>query len=323
MKAIVYDNYGGPEVLRVEELGTPSPKKGEVLIKIRAIEATKADCEMRSFRFSVKWFTLPLRLYLGIRKPRNRVLGSYFAGEVHSCGEGVTRLKVGDNVFGCGQLRMGAYAEYATYPETYTIGVMPTGVDFAKAASSLLGGLNALHYLNLAQVKNGIHILVIGGGGSIGLLAIQIARARGAVVTAVDKSEKERVIRTAGADRFIDYRKINFEAERKRYDVIFNMVPSTSFKTCVDNLNENGRYLMGNPRFSSMLRAIFTRLRDNKSARFTFAGETMQDLEELGSLIQNGSVKPIVDRTLPFEQASTAHRLVQTEQRCGAIVLEP
>ncbi len=323
MKSIVYDNYGGPEVLKVEELEAPRPRGNEALIRIRAVEATKADCEMRSFRFPVKWFALPLRLYLGIRKPRNRVLGSYFAGEIVAIGKNVTRFSIGDRVFGCGQLRMRAYAEYATYPESFTIGKMPEGSDYSEAASALLGGLNALHFLNLGQVSNGDRVLINGGGGSIGLFAIQIAKARGAEITAVDKSEKEDVIRHAGADHFIDYEKIAFGDEGNRYDLIFNMVPGASFETCMNNLDNGGRYLVGNPRFSDLLRTRLLRMPDNKIALSTFAGETMQDLDELRSLIEEGQIKPIVDQTLPFEHAATAHALVESERRCGAIVLEP
>lgn len=323
MKAVVYDEYGPPEVLRVEDQARPSPKEGEVLIRIRAVEVTKADCEMRRLDFPVQWFTLPLRLFLGWRKPRKRVLGFYFAGEVVELGANASRLSVGEEVWGCGQFRMAANAEYAVYPESYTIGPMPKRISFAQAASSLLGGLNALHFLNLGKVEKGDRVLINGGGGSIGLFAIQMAKAREAWVCAVDKAEKESVIRQAGADRFIDYQQRSFLEEGNRYDVVFNMVPSASFNRCIEILDQGGRYLLGNPKLSDMLRAVFRPLGKGRKAYFGFASESRQDLDSLGSLIEEGGVTPIVDRTFRLEQAAEAHRLVESEQRCGGIALCP
>ncbi|NEQ67215.1 MAG: NAD(P)-dependent alcohol dehydrogenase [Symploca sp. SIO2D2] len=323
MKAIVYDAYGEPEMLRTEEVDEPQPRKGEVLLRVRAVEATKANCELRSFRFAVSWFRWPLRFLWGIRKPRNRILGSYFAGEVMGLGEGVERFSLGDRVFGCGQLRMRAYAEFAVYPENYTIAKMPEGLAFARAAASLLGGLNALHFLNLGGASEGERVLINGGGESIGLMAIQIAKARGADVVAVDKEAKRSVILKAGADRFIDFRRERFEGQDDRYDVIFNMVPEASFAACVRCLKPGGRYLMGNPKFLDMLKASLLPLDHGKKARFAFAGETQVDLEQLSQLIDAGEVSPVVDRVLSFERAAEAHRLVESEERTGVIVLEP
>jgi NADPH:quinone reductase-like Zn-dependent oxidoreductase len=323
MKAIVYDRYGPPEVLRIEELEKPVPMENEVLIRIRAVEATKADCELRSFKYQVKWFWLPLRLGMGITKPRNRVLGTYFAGEVESCGAGVTQFHPGMKVFGCGRLRMGAYAEYACYPASYTIAEMPANTGFAEAASSLLGGLNALHFLNLGKLCQGERILINGAGGSIGLFAVQIARARGAVVTAVDKPEKEDLLRRAGADHFIDYTKKPFWEHGEHYDVIFNIVAKVTLTQCAKSLARGGCYLMGNPRFPDMLRSAFFGRRSGSKAHFLFAGEMLPELETLKSMIEDGTVNPIVDRTLPFEKVADAHRLVEQEQRLGMIVLVP
>ena len=181
-----------------------------LLVKIHAAEATKADCELRSFKFAVKWFWLPLRIAMGIIRPRNQVLGGYFAGEIESVGKDVSRFMKGDQVFGSAGLRMGAYGEYVCLPASYTIVSKPHNLTFEEAAAVPLGGLNALHFLRKANLRNGEKVLVNGAGGSIGTFAIQIAKAMGAEVTAVDSTIKEEMLRRIGADHFFDYSKEDF-----------------------------------------------------------------------------------------------------------------
>ena len=321
MKAITYANYGPPAVLRVEQVEQPTPADNEVLIKVRAAEATKSDCELRSFKFSVQWFWLPLRIALGLRKPKRKILGGYFSGEIESFGKDVTGFRKGDEVFGAAQLRLGAYGEYVALPASYTIVGKPANMTFAEAAAVPLGGLNALHFMRLAKIEAGERVLINGAGGSIGAHAVQIAKAMGAQVTAVDKAVKEDVVRRLGADRFINYEAENFAAQGDRYDVIFDMVPGSSYGGCIKLLNSEGRYLSGNPRFSVMLRSLFTTLFTSKRASFAFARESKQELLALKDMIENGKIRSIVDRVFPMAQSADAHELVETEQRRGAIVI--
>jgi len=146
MKAIVYTKYGSPDVLEVKEVKKPTPKDDEVLIKVHASEVTKADCEMRSFIFQVKWFWLPLRVALGLTKPKKQILGGYFAGEVESVGKDVSQFKKGDQIFGATKLRLGAYGEYVSLPANYTLVPKPNNVRFEEAAAVPLGGLNAVDF---------------------------------------------------------------------------------------------------------------------------------------------------------------------------------
>lgn len=321
MKAIVYTKYGAPDVLQVQQVEKPKPKDDEVLIKIFAAEATKADCELRSFKFAVKWFWLPLRIAMGITRPKNQVLGGYFSGEIESVGKDVSNFKKGDQVFGTAKLRMGAYGEYACLPASYTIVPKPHNLTFEEAAAVPLGGLNALHFLKKANVKNGEKVLVNGAGGSIGTFGVQIAKAMGAEVTAVDSTAKEEMLRQIGADHFFDYTTEEFTKSGQNYDVIFDMVAQSSYSACVKSLNSKGRYLMGNPRISDMLRSVLTSSFTDKTAIFAFAGEMEEELLELKEMIEADKIKPVVDKIYSIDQAAEAHRRVETEQRLGIVVI--
>jgi NADPH:quinone reductase-like Zn-dependent oxidoreductase len=321
MKAIVYFEYGSPDVLQLREVEKPVPADDEVLIKVHAAEATKSDCEMRCSKFAVKWFWLPMRIAMGISKPKKQILGGYFAGEIESVGKDVSKFKIGDQVLGAAQLRLGGYGEYLCLPDNYTIVLKPNNMSFAEAAALPFGGLNALHFMRRANIRSGEKVLVNGAGGSIGIYAVQIAKAMGAEVTVVDSAIKEEMLRRIGADYFFDYSKENFAKSGQKYDVIFNMVANSSFCECVQALNPGGRYLMGNPRLSDMLRSVLTSRFTDKAAYFAFAGEKEEELLALKQMIVDGKIKSCVDKIYPMEQAAEAHRRVETEQRLGIVVI--
>lgn len=322
MKAICYSRYGNPDVLHVEDVPTPEPGPGEILVKVRAAEATKSDCELRSFRYAVKWFWLPLRLAIGVRRPRRRILGGYFAGEIAALGPGVTAFAMGDAVFGSAGLRLGAYAEYVALPADSAIAPKPHDMTFTEPAAVPLGGLNALHFMRLAKISSRDTVLVNGAGGSIGAHAVQIARAMGGDVTGVDHTIKEAFVRRMGASDFLDYTRVDFTAVGRRFDVIFDMVPRSHYGACMRALRPGGRYLAGNPRLAVMVRSVLTTRLTDKTARVALARETKVELEALRIMIERGDIGPVVDRVYPMAQAAEAHRLVESERRLGAIVIE-
>lgn len=321
MKAIIYQEYGPREVLRLVERPLPALLPGELLVRVCAVEATKADCEFRSFQFSVRWFQLPLRLFVGIYKPRREVLGSYFAGVVEAVGAGVTRFVSGDEIFGANRLRFGAYAEYLTVPAHYTLAKKPPNISFEEAAAVPLGGLNALHFLRRARLRAGERVLVNGAGGSIGTFFVLLAKNLGAHVIAVDAPHKEMPLRALGADEFIDYTTTDFSALGLKVDVVFDMVPQSSFTKCLSVLSKNGRYLAGNPTLKTMFRSLLTSTFTSRTATFAFADETQEELETLAQMLENGVIRSPVDQVLPLEQVAEAHRRVEAEERCGVVVL--
>ena len=321
MKAIVYIQYGSPEVLTLADREMPRPASDEVLVRVRAAEATKSDCEMRNFHFPVKWFSMPLRLVLGVRKPKRQILGGYFSGVVAGVGSRVERFQVGDEVFGAAQLRFGAYGEYLTLPERYTLTRKPSNMSFAEAAAVPLGGLNALHFMRLAKLQPGERILINGAGGSIGSFAVQIAKSMGAHVTAVDAAHKAAMLRELGVDAFIDYTRDDFAEGSVRYDVVFDMVVSTPYGKCLGVLKPRGRYLTGNPTVMKMVRSVATSIFTRRSASFAFAGERREELEALRDLIEASKLRAPIDQVLPLEEAAAAHRRVESEERVGIVVL--
>ena len=262
-----------------------------------------------------------MRIALGVRKPKRQILGGYFSGEIESIGKDVAHFSAGDQVFGTAQLRLGAYGEYVALPASYTIVAKPSNMSFAEAAAVPLGGLNALHFMGRAKIKAGEKVLINGAGGSIGAYGVQIAKSMGAEVTAVDSAIKEDLLHRIGADHFIDYTKNSFASSGRTYDVIFDMVPGSSYTACIKALNPNGRYFSGNPRISVMLRSVYTTRFTNKTAKFAFARETKKELLLLKEMIEDGKIGSIVDRVFPMEQAADAHRRVETEQRLGAVVI--
>lgn len=320
MKAILYREYGPADVLHLGEVDAPSPDDSELLIRVHAAEATKADCELRSFRFPVKWFWLPLRLAVGVLRPRRPILGGYFSGVVEAIGANGSAFAPGDAIFGSAGLRMGAYGELMTLPATATLAKKPTNLSFEAAAAVPLGGLNALHFMRRAEIQPGEQVLINGAGGSIGAFAVQLAKRMGGEVTAVDAAYKEEMVRGIGADHFIDYTREDFTASNRTYDVIFDMVVSSSYGACLRRLKPKGRYIMGNPRVSDMLRSVFTSMFTDKDVIFAFAGEKKEELEELAAMLELDELDVPIDQVFPLAQASEAHRRVETEQRVGAVV---
>jgi NADPH:quinone reductase-like Zn-dependent oxidoreductase len=261
-----------------------------------------------------------MRLGLGVLRPRRPILGGYFSGEVEAVGDAVTTFEPGDAVYGSSQLRLGAYGELLCVPASYTVVPKPTNLTFEQAAAVPLGGLNALHFMRLAEIGTGDAVLVNGAGGSIGAFAVQIAKMMGAEVTAVDGAHKEEMLRRLGADRFIDYATEDFSAGDEAYDVVFNMVARRSFSSCMAALKPGGRYLTANPKLSDMLRATLPRSA-GKKAIYTFARERPEELRDLTAMIEQGKLTPTVDQIFPMDQVVQAHRRVETEQRLGSIVL--
>jgi NADPH:quinone reductase-like Zn-dependent oxidoreductase len=320
MKAIVWTKYGPPDVLQLKKVEKPVPKEKEVLIKVYAATVLAADCELRSFRLPVLYWLL-FRVYIGLRKPRRiTILGQELAGEIEDVGKEVTRFKKGDQVFSPTLLRLGAYAEYISLPETYPV-LKPASMNYEEAATIPTGGINGLHFLRVASVRAGQRVLINGAGGSIGTYAIQIAKSFGAEVTAVDRTEKLDMLRSIGADAVMDYTKEDFTRNGETYDVIIDVIGKSSFSGSVRALKPNGRYILGNPGLAGMIRRRWTPMSSGKKAIVAIASYKAEYYTILKELFEAGKIKPVIDKNFPLEQTAEAHRYVEKGLKKGNVVI--
>ena len=320
MKAIVCTRYGPPEVLQLRDVEKPIPKDNEVLIRVHAATVTKGDCELRSLELPLLW-KLFLRIGFGIRAPRKKILGQELAGEIESVGSAVTLFKKGDQVFANTGLRLGAYAEYDCLPEKGLVAIKPANMSYEEAAAVPVGGLHALQYLRKANVQTGHKVLINGAGGSIGTVAVQLAKYYGAEVTGVDSIEKLDTLSSIGADHAIDYTREDFTENGEKYDVIFDTVGKSSYSRSIRSLKEKGIYLLGNPGLSQMIRAPWTSRRSSKKVIGRMEPYRTEDLTFLKELIEAGEIRSVIDRRYPLEETIEAHRYVDTGQKRGNVVI--
>jgi NADPH:quinone reductase-like Zn-dependent oxidoreductase len=323
MKVIVCTDYGPPDVLQLKDLKKPVPKDNEVLIRVRATTVSAADCELRRFDFPL-WIWLPIRLWFGILRPRQPVLGQELAGEIESVGHDVRSFTKGDRVFAATGIGLGAYAEYICLrekPQTGAIATMPANLSYEEAATIPYGGGEALEFLRKGNVQSGQRVLVNGAGGSFGTFAVQLAKVLGAHVTAVDRGPKLEMLRTLGADRVIDCDLEDFTEESEPYDVIFDVVRNTPSARMVRSLNDNGCLLMANPSFLQIVRARWASRGSQKRVSFAASSGTNENLAYLRGLVEAGKLRPVTDRRFPLEQMVEAHRYAETGQKLGNIVV--
>jgi NADPH:quinone reductase-like Zn-dependent oxidoreductase len=333
MKAIVWTKYGPPDGLQLKEVEKPTPKEDEVLIRIYATTVTSGDCETRSLKFPLM-LGLAMRIYVGLRRPtRIKIIGQELAGEIEVVGKDVKQFKEGDQVFAALGFGMGAYAEYKCLPEEPeemegVLAIKPSNMTYEEAAAVPVGGLNALHFLRKGNIQSGQKVLINGAGGSIGTIAIQLAKYFGAEVTGVDSPGKLDMLRSIGADQVIDYTQEDFTKSGETYDVIFDVVGKSSFSRSIRSLKQNGRYLIAYPGLSQMVRGGWTSMRSSLSAvqagKKVIGGNASyrpEDLIFLKELIEAGKIKAVIDRRYPFEQIPEAHRYVEKGHKKGNVVI--
>ncbi len=323
MKAIVCTAYGGPEVLELEEVEQPRPKAGEVLVRVHATTASRADCEIRRFEFPA-WIWLPVRLAFGVVRPRVRILGQEFAGEVEALGEGATSFAPGDRVYGTTGIGLGAYAEYVLAGGRRAgsvVAPMPAAMGYAEAAAVPYGAMEALRFLRKAGVGAGQRVLVIGAGGSFGTFAVQLARRAGAEVVAVDSGGKLEILRELGADQVIDYTAGDYLDGAGDFDIVFDVVGRAPYGRVAGVLRPGGRYVVANPHTAQLIRGLWASLTRDKKMIFSSGPVRDEHLRAVTGLIKSGALRPVIDRRYPLEQMAEAHRYAETEQKLGNIVI--
>ena len=322
MKAVVYDRYGPPDVLRIEEVDRPTPGNDQILVRVRATTVNRLDCHTREANRSNGLLISGMsRLVSGIRRPRQPILGTEFAGEVAAVGAAVTRFGVGNRVFGNTGFGFGSHAEFTCVPENALVAPMPEGMGFQEAAAATDGALNALWCLRLAGPLKGRRVLVYGASGAIGTAAVQVAKHLGAEVTAVSGPKGAEVVKSIGADHVVDYTMQDFTSDRRRYFSVFDAVGKESFAHCRGLIEPGGTYLATDGLRNLLLAFWTSRFGDRKVVFKLPPRYTQQDVVLIKELMEAGSYRPVIDRSYPIAEVIEAARYVETQQKIGNVVL--
>ncbi len=317
MKALVNNIYGGPEVLRVADIPIPKPKENELLIKVHATTVNRTDCGFLKGKPHI------VRLFSGLTKPKNPVLGNEFCGVVEEIGSKVTLFKPGDEVTGLEQITFGAHAEYMVVAETASVYYKPKNFTFEEAVAMNEGPWLAMAYLKRLNIKPGQSMLLHGASGSIGSSAVQLAKYLGLEITAVCGTKNVELVKSLGADEVIDYQTQDFTAINKTFDYVFDAVGKSSYFTCKHLMKEQGIFFATD--FGKNLENVWLTILKSKSSgkRVTFPlpKENKEDIKLFTRLAEEGKLKPVIDRYYTMEEIPDAYRYALTEQKTGSLVV--
>jgi NADPH:quinone reductase-like Zn-dependent oxidoreductase len=307
MKAVICTKYGPPEVLQIKEAEKPTPKDNEVLIKIYATAVTASDIFIRSCRVSIQYW-IPMRLMIGLTKPRNPIIGLVLAGEIESAGKDIKRFKPGDQVYGLTGFGLGAYAEYKCMKETDTahgcLGLKPANLSYEEATAAIYGGALAFQYLGKGDIQSGQKVLIYGASGTSGITSVQLAKFLGAEVTAICSTTNLELVKSLGADKVIDYTREDSLKQGEKFDFILDAVgknkTSKLKKACKKALGSGGKYVSIDD------------------------GALILDSKRLSlikKLVEAGHIKPVIDRIYPLEQIVEAHAYVGKGHKKGGVAI--
>jgi len=328
MKAIVYTEYGSPDVLQLKEVEKPAPKDNEILIRIFATPVNFGDTLARNFKeisprkFNMPFiFWLPARMEFGFSRPRKNILGNEFAGEIETTGKDVTLFKKGDQVFGYRGSNMGAYAEYLCMPEKGLVAIKPSNMSYEEAATVPYGALTALNLLRKVNIQSGQKVLINGASGGIGSVAVQLAKYYGAEVTGVCGTPRLEFVKSLGADKVIDYTKEDFTKSGETYDLIFDILGKSSFSRCKNLLKQSGRYLLASFKMKQVFQMLWTSITGGRKVICAMSFESPEDLLFIKELVEAGKIKSVIDKRFPLEQTAEAHKYIETGNKKGNVVI--
>ena len=299
MRAAICTRYGPPEVVRIEERQKPVVKDDEILVRVRATTVSSGDCRVRSAKVPLVYRPMIMLLF-GIGKPRQPIFGTELSGQIEAIGRSVTAYAVGDSVFAMTGMKMRTHAEYIALSEKGKVVPKPQSISYEQAAALAFGGTTSLYFFRKAQLQKGQRILIYGASGAVGTSAVQLARYKGAEVTAVCSGTNSELVKSLGAHQILDYTKEDFSAGDKKYDVIFDAVGKITKSSCRRILEKDGCYITVNRGMAS---------------------ESREDLRLLGELAQDGIYTPVIDRTYPLEQIVDAYTYVETGRKRGNVVI--
>jgi NADPH:quinone reductase-like Zn-dependent oxidoreductase len=318
MKAIVYKEYGSPEVLQLKDIEKSIPKKNEILISIKATAVNSGDVRLR------KANPFAVRLFFGLFNPKITILGSVFSGEIESIGSDVQQFKVGDEVFGHTDMSFGTYAQYKCFPENGSIALKPTTISHQDAAVIPFGGVTALHFLKKVTIQQGQKVLIFGASGAVGTAAVQLAKHFGAIVTGVCSTANVDLVKSLGADKVIDYTKEDFTKNGETYDVIFDSVNKITISDSLKSLKIYGTLILSAAGLSKTIQGVWISMTNIKKIK-VMTGMIIhkaEDINFLKTLIELGQLKAVIDRTYSLEQMAEAHTYVEKGHKKGNVAIE-
>ncbi len=320
MKAVVYTQYGSPDVLQLQEVEKPVPKEHEVLIRVHATTVNRTDCA------TIRAKPFFMRIVTGLFKPNKPIPGTEFAGEIEAVGNSVSSLNVGEHVFGFDDLGAGSHAQYMAIQDKNVI-IMPDNISYEQMAASSEGAHYAYNFMNKVELKKGQHVLVNGATGAIGSAAVQLLTYFEVNVTAVCATKHIELVKSLGANTVIDYLQEDFTHDDQRYDVVFDTVGNSSFFQCKHLLRPGGMYLssdlgyMAQNMFLPFLTPLITPLIGHKKTVAPFPTDCRSSLLLIKRLIEEGKFKAVLDRTYPLEHIIEAYTYVEQGQKTGNVVI--
>jgi NADPH:quinone reductase-like Zn-dependent oxidoreductase len=307
MKAVICKKYGPPDVLQLAEVDRPVPKEDEILIEIKASAVTASDIFIRSSNVPLR-VRIPMRLMLGIFKPRKKIIGLVFAGRVESAGQKIKRFSPGDEVYGMTGFNLGTYAEYTCIKETDSttgcVSIKPKNISFEEATSAVYGGSLALQFMENGNIRANQNILIYGASGTSGSIAVQYGKYLGANVTAVCSGKHVDFVKSLGADYVIDYKVTDTLDEKRKFNFILDSVGKIKTSKLKDNCK---KALLSDGKYASI---------DDGALKLS-----SKRLDLLTGLIEKGKIKPVVDKIFPLEEIVEAHRYVEKGHKKGGVAI--
>lgn len=317
MKAVVYEQYGSPEVFQIKEIEKPVPKDNEVLIKVFATTINRTDCGiLRAKPFIVRFFT-------GLRRPNKIIPGTDFAGKIEAIGAKVTSFKPGNDVFGFYDIGLCSQAQYMTYPENKGMEKIPQNMSYEQAVACLEGAHYAYNFINKVNLKSGDKVLVNGATGAIGSALVQLSKYFGAEITAVCNGKDEELVRSIGAQEVIDYSTEDFTKTKRKFKYVFDGVGKSTYGRCKPILESGGAYLSAEPgqNWQNLFYIMYTQIFGDKKVIFPFPANIKRSIQLIKDLCEEGLFKAVIDREYPMEKIVDAYTYVESGEKIGNVIL--
>lgn len=317
MRAVVYNKYGSPDVLKLVDIEKPVPQKNEVLVRVFASTVNRTDCAMlRAKPFIMRFFT-------GLLAPRKPVLGTEFSGQIEAAGDDVNLFAVGDNVFGFHDGGVSSYAEYLTLAADKPIAKLPDKLTLDDATASIEGAHYAYNVIKKITLRPGQKVLVNGATGAIGSAAVQILKYYEVIVVAVCNTRNVGLVKSLGADRVIDYQREDFTKDAEQFDFVFDAVGKSTFGKCKPVIKKGGVYVSSElgPMAENVFYSLVTPLFGSRKVKFPIPVDTPGSIAFIKKLLQQGHYRPVIDRKYPLEQIVEAFNYVETGEKTGNVVV--